>query len=350
MKNLRFSHKILLAASLVVIAAFTCFTLYNDYLQRNAIRNNLNSYLKEMGQVTASNIQNWLSGRILLVENLAQAIASDERPEAILAALQHDSMKSTFLYAYYGHNDGGYQQSPDTQLPADYDPRPRPWYQGAATASTTTLTPPYMDADSSNGLLITIARAVGSGANLRGVAAGDLKLETIARIVNSLNFGGMGYAFLVSADGTVLVHPDQNKVLKNLKEIFPAGAPPISDSLSEVKNLEGATRIVTFSPVNGLPSVQWYVGLSIDKDKAYAMLSEFRTSAILATVIAVVLIIFLLGMLIRVLLLPLTHMGAAMKDIAQGDGDLTKRLDVQSQDEFGELARAFNHFVERIHS
>lgn len=48
-KNLRFSHKILLAASLIVIAAFSLFTVYNDYLQRNAISNNLNSYLHEMG-------------------------------------------------------------------------------------------------------------------------------------------------------------------------------------------------------------------------------------------------------------------------------------------------------------
>jgi methyl-accepting chemotaxis protein len=30
-KNLRFSHKILLAAALIVIAAFASFTLYNDY-------------------------------------------------------------------------------------------------------------------------------------------------------------------------------------------------------------------------------------------------------------------------------------------------------------------------------
>ncbi|TRX75701.1 methyl-accepting chemotaxis protein [Pseudomonas mangiferae] len=349
MKNLRFSHKILLAASLVVIAAFSCFTLYNDYLQRRSIRTELQSYLREMGTVTASNIQNWLSGRILLVENLAQTVAKDDQPEAVLGALQHESMKSTFLYAYYGHGDGGYQQSPDTELPAGYDPRTRPWYQGAAAASTTVLTPPYMDADSSNGLLITIAKAVGSGAGTRGVAAGDLKLETIARIVNSLNFGGMGYAFLVSGDGTVLVHPDQNRVLKNLKEIYPEGAPPINDALNEVRNLDGEDRIVTFSPVTGLPSVQWYVGLSIDKDKAYASLREFRTSAILATVIALVAIILLLGMLIRVLLLPLTHMGAAMKDIAQGEGDLTKRLDVQGKDEFGELATAFNHFVGRIH-
>lgn len=31
-KNLKFSHKILLAASLIVLAAFSLFKLYNDYL------------------------------------------------------------------------------------------------------------------------------------------------------------------------------------------------------------------------------------------------------------------------------------------------------------------------------
>ena len=55
-KNLRFSHKILIAAALIVIATFASFTLYNDYLQRNAIRKNLDNYLNEMGDVTANNI------------------------------------------------------------------------------------------------------------------------------------------------------------------------------------------------------------------------------------------------------------------------------------------------------
>ena len=73
-KSLKFSHKILLAASLVVFAAFALFTLYNDYLQRNAIREDLESYLREMGDVTSSNIQNWLGGRLLLVEQTAQVL------------------------------------------------------------------------------------------------------------------------------------------------------------------------------------------------------------------------------------------------------------------------------------
>ncbi|MEB0099677.1 HAMP domain-containing protein, partial [Pseudomonas sp. DC1.2] len=89
--------------------------------------------------------------------------------------------------------------------------------------------------------------------------------------------------------------------------------------------------------------------LSVDKDKAYAMLSEFRASAIVATIIAVVIIIALLGMLIRFLMQPLYVMTRTLQDIADGEGDLTKRLTIQTQDEFGILGTAFNRFVERIH-
>ena len=45
---------------------------------------------------------------------------------------------------------------------------------------------------------------------------------------------------------------------------------------------------------------------------------------------------------------PLDATLTRMKDIATGDGDLTQRLDESSQDEFGDLARAFNAFLERL--
>jgi methyl-accepting chemotaxis protein len=67
-KTLRFSHKILLAVSLIVMLAFTLFTLYNDYLQRSATRTSLENYLAEMGESTSTNIRNLLEGRINLGE------------------------------------------------------------------------------------------------------------------------------------------------------------------------------------------------------------------------------------------------------------------------------------------
>ncbi len=341
-RSLRFSHKILLAASLIVMLAFTLFTLYNDYLQRNATRASLENYLAEMGESTATNIRNLLEGRITLVENLAQNIAQD--PANAETLMGQRALVSSFLTVYLGKVDGGFSVRPDTKMPDGYDPRPRPWYKDGMSASGAILTEPYIDL-TTNKTVIGILSKVSSSI---GVVGGDLSLEGLVQIINSLNFGGMGYAFLVNDQGKILVHPDQTLVMKSLSDLFPGRTPRLSGELTEVQ-ADGHARLLTFTPIKGLPSANWYIGLSVDKNKAYAMLSEFRTSAIIATLIAVAIIIALLGLLIRVLLQPLLTMTRAMEDIAQGEGDLTKRLAIHSSDEFGELGNAFNRFVERIH-
>ena len=123
-KSLRFSHKILLAASLIVILAFSLFTLYNDYLQRNALRENLENYLAEMGTSTSNNIRNLLEGRIKLIENLSQNIAL--QPANAETLMGQNALISSFLTVYLGKVDGGFSVRPDTKMPDGYDPRPRP--------------------------------------------------------------------------------------------------------------------------------------------------------------------------------------------------------------------------------
>ncbi|NNA18753.1 methyl-accepting chemotaxis protein [Pseudomonas lundensis] len=347
-KNLRFSHKILLAASLIVIAAFSLFTLYNDYLQRNAIRDDLDSYLREMGSTTANNIQTWLGGRILLTENLSETLALNPEPEYVSRLLEQKALTSSFLAVYFGDTQGAFTIRPDSKMPDGFDPRSRPWYKDALNSNGASLTEPYIDAVTGQ-MIISIGTAVKKAGQTLGVVGTDLTLKTVTDSINALDFSGMGYAFLISGDGKILVHPDNTLVMKNLKDIYPHDTPPISSDISEV-TLDGKERIVTFAPVKGLGSVNWYVGLSIDKAQAFAMLSTFRTSAIIATVIAVISIIALLGLLIRLLMQPLHVMTRAMQNIAEGEGDLTRRLVVESKDEFGTLGSAFNQFVERIHT
>lgn len=343
-KNMKFSHKILLAASLVVLAAFSLFALYNDYLQRHAIKEDLENYLHEIGSLASSNIEHWLSGRILLLESTAQSIANDSEYQHVVNLIEQKALANTFLYTYLGTNDGQFISRPKDSIPDGFDPRSRPWYTAANSANASTLTEPYLDV-SINELVVTIATPVEN----TGVVGGDLSLEVLTQILSNLHIGGLGYAFLASSDGKILVHPDKSAVNKSIKELYPENTPTINNSFSET-TLKDATQILTFAPIEGLPSVKWYVGLAVDKDQAYEMLSEFRTSAIIATVIAVAIIIALLSMLIRILMQPLHTTGRAMQDIARGEGDLTQRLRIESNDEIGQLAASFNQFVERIHS
>ncbi|MCV4261899.1 methyl-accepting chemotaxis protein [Pseudomonas capsici] len=345
--SLKFRHKILLAASGVVVLAFALFTLYNDYLQRTTIRQNLETSVGQAGELAASSVQNWLSGRILVLENLAQDVAFQGIGTDLSGLVSQSSLVSTFQFTYVGDSKGTFTQRPNVEMPAGYDPRQRPWYKSTVEAGKSILSAPYMA--SVGGLVVTIASPIKSGAQISGVAGGDLSLDTLVKIINSVDFGGIGYAFLVSGDGQVIVSPDKDQVLKNLKDIYPGQTLALDKHLREV-TLNGQERILSFTPITGLPSADWYIGLSIDRNKAYAPLSQFRSSALVAVLIAVAVIALLLSLLIRALMRPLTDMGRAMEDIAQGEGDLTRRLHIQGQDEFAQLGGAFNQFVERVHA
>ncbi|MEH6797943.1 MAG: methyl-accepting chemotaxis protein [Halopseudomonas sabulinigri] len=341
MGQLSFNQKIVGAACVVVIAAFAAFSVYNDYLQRKTLQDNLQTYLADAGSLTAENISNWLSGRILLLENLA-ANTQSEAPDRLVPLLEQRTLAQTFDFSYLGGANGEFTMRPESEMPADYDPRTRPWFKDARAAGETILTAPYVDAATGD-LTMTIATPAGAA-----VAAGDLNLKAISQIINALDFNGLGYAFLVSRDGSILVHPDSSLQMKTLRDIYPQNTPQISSGLSETE-LDGHPRLLTFVPVSGLPGVEWYVGLSVDRDKAFASLTSFRISALIAALIALAAIVLLLSLLMRYLLRPLNSLGLALDNIAKGEGDLTKRLPVNSDDEFGRLASAFNQFVERIH-
>ncbi|MCO8309107.1 methyl-accepting chemotaxis protein [Pseudomonas mandelii] len=72
--------------------------------------------------------------------------------------------------------------------------------------------------------------------------------------------------------------------------------------------------------------------------------------SIVGIAVVVLLMIAAAGMLLaNTILRPLNLMKANLDDIAAGEGDLTRRLTITSQDELGELAGSFNRFVDKIH-
>lgn len=163
---------------------------------------------------------------------------------------------------------------------------------------------------------------------MREAVGGDLKSQAVDDILNSFDLGGMGYAFLVDDQGSVLVHPDKSLVLKKLADLYPGSTPRLESDLQNAVAVDGSARIVTFLPVQGLAGGRWYVGLSVDESKAFAALRETRLCALMATIIGVVTILLLLGVLNRILLRPLHVMSHAMSGIADGEGDLTQRLNM----------------------
>ncbi|MBI5181298.1 MAG: HAMP domain-containing protein [Nitrospirae bacterium] len=75
---------------------------------------------------------------------------------------------------------------------------------------------------------------------------------------------------------------------------------------------------------------------------------KIRYTLILITFFFLTIVIFLGIVTARRMLSPIERVIGMLKDIAEGEADLTKRLDITSSDEIGQLAKWFNVFVETL--
>ena len=136
----------------------------------------------------------------------------------------------------------------------------------------------------------------------------------------------------------------EDKMLKVLKSEQPDMA-----AIREIDGeLDGAAAIV----YKNLSEISH----SLQKENE-AAIKEFKTTADMSKTVSIVLVVIasivmiILGLLITMSIInPITKMVAMVKDVAQGEGDLTKRLKADSQDELGELAGWFNRFIEKLQS
>ncbi|MCD5994247.1 methyl-accepting chemotaxis protein [Pseudomonas sp. CDFA 602] len=346
MTPLKFNQKILLIASLVIMTLFCAFSVLNDVRLRDDNTQKLEQNTRALAASMAHDIQNWLDGRLTLMKGVAQFMGQTPSGVNLLASLQNKVLMEQFIAGYIGLQDGSFYIYPPREMPSDYDARQRQWYKDAIEHGSA-MTEPYVGVGIDY-RIITQAVVIPSGQQTLGVLGASLKIETISQTLNVQAFDGGGYAFLVNKAGKILVHPDKALIGKTLSDLFPGNTLALSDRLVEATALEGPT-FTLFSPIKGLQSQNWYIGIVLDKQAALASVSAFRNSAIIATVVAGLATLLLLGLLIRVLMRPLHAISHAMEDIAMGDGDLTRRLSILSKDEFGQLAASFNRFSGRIH-
>ncbi|WP_341991549.1 methyl-accepting chemotaxis protein [Azorhizobium sp. AG788] len=340
-------RRIIAVTACAVIASFVGFSALIDLRQRDMVTADITRNLQTAGDLASGSISNWFAGRVLLTEEVADAISRDTT--GARRVLDNAVLMRQFQSTYFGNADGVHANAPSKPMPAGYDPRKRPWYQAAERAQGPVLTAPYIDA-STGGLVITAAVPVVAEGKLAGVVGGDFTLASLVQMISGITFGGLGQAFLVNADGTILVHPNAALVNKKLSDIFGATAPAVTSAVADATAGDRA-MMVTFVPLAGLPSVKWYLGLAIDTDKAFAPLQAFRvTAGIAILLIALVTVLLLAQLLHRAVSRPLGRMTAAMNALATGKLDVTIP-DVERRDEIGAMAAAMEvfklHAVER---
>jgi methyl-accepting chemotaxis protein len=197
---------------------------------------------------------------------------------------------------------------------------------------------------------------IGTDSKVVGVVGINVDMSVFQPVVAALKPFETGKAVLVSNDGTVMAHYDASKIGSNFQQTSLAvlGADGVGQILNSISNGKSA-----FFNYNGqyIVSYPFYVGdsttalsilASVPQETVLEQVNAMTQFAIILAVI-VTLVSVLVGFLVAgTIVNPIIAVGSMLKDISEGEGDLTKRITIHSKDEIGDMAHYFNLTIDKI--
>jgi methyl-accepting chemotaxis protein len=253
----------------------------------------------------------------------------------------------SYADCYLGTANGGFVIGGDSGIPAGYDPRTRPWYAKAAASPTKPVVSEAYTSTTGDAMVSTAKAVIGDGGKVLGVAAMDLSLAQLTKLIQDVHLGKTGYVVMVQNDGVVIADPKQpDNNFKNVKDL---SDPLYAKAFALDKGaLSGTLRGTDYmAVVHTSPDLGW-------KFIAFTETSEIMapvwTNAISATLLSL-LVLAVIGVAMwfymnRLLIKPL---GLIVRALARAaDGDYTARLDTRRRDDVGEIFEALNTMSEKL--
>lgn len=193
----------------------------------------------------------------------------------------------------------------------------------------------------------------------------DLRLDSLTQIVAKSDadlFDGNGALYVVSLDGSVIAADDTSISIGSQFVSTNTSNDQLTDFMFGGEAMtqwsENGEWLLAFAPVIAANQT-WGVLLEIPRDSVVAdadlldaiisdKLSEGVKTELIAGGLFIVIGLGVIAFASLSIVKPIRQVVERLDDIASGEGDLTQRLEVKSQDEVGQLAQGFNRFLDKL--
>ncbi len=332
---------IALTAIALVVAGYKTFQQDSWRAIESESRNTLQAHAKGIGD--------WFATKQHALKGLREEI--ERNPNLDLVPHLRQTLESgSFGLSYYGNEQGEmFRQDPSLNK-AGYDPRERGWYKEAKAAGKPTTTEPYVSVTMQT-LVVTLTEPVRVNGQFIGVAASNLALNKLIEDVLAIEVPGKGYAILVNQKGKIVAHPNKDLILKPTQDIasglsIAALQGAANDHHLLPMSIDGKDKLLMAQSID---NTDWMLVMVMDKAVLEQPLNQMLMTQTLIGLVILLIMALATSWFVARQLNELSNIAAALGDIAEGDGDLTRRLTVKSDDEVGMLADKFNKFVDRLH-
>ena len=249
---------------------------------------------------------------------------------------------------YMGRANGSFVRSHKRNRPTKYDPRLRPWYVLAKeNPGKIMITDPYRSVTSPDVNVGIVTALLDEQGQVFGVVGIDVTLANLTDYINLVKVGRNGYMVLLDRNGTVLASRDKENLFRNIRNLYGNELQPV------YKSKQGYTTFTENSEQEYFffytsPQLNWKLGMVIPVSEVE---SEVRQASypVLAALFAGLLALSVLTMIgvQRFVIRPLKRLNEGTELITR-TGKLDFRIDIQTHDEIGRLAKSFNDMMGTI--
>ncbi|UOE79246.1 methyl-accepting chemotaxis protein [Vibrio splendidus] len=193
----------------------------------------------------------------------------------------------------------------------------------------------------------------------------DLRLDGLTSVVTQSDqslFDGAGAVYVVSLDGSVIASDDSSIAVGSVFQSDNTNSDLMTDFIfgGEVTTQwsENGEWLLAFAPVVAANQT-WGVLFEIPRESVVAdanrldsiistKVSEGIQTEVIAGIIFILFGLAIIAFSSLSIVKPIRQVVERLNDIASGEGDLTQRLEVKSQDEIGQLSQGFNLFLDKL--
>ncbi|WP_246317779.1 methyl-accepting chemotaxis protein [Desulfoluna butyratoxydans] len=250
----------------------------------------------------------------------------------------------------FGTRYGGYVQCPVSERKPGYDPTTRGWYRSAlADPGQVAVTDLYRASDG-EAYLSLLKAVTGPGGKALGVVAADVKLSGLTAMIEGISFGKSGYVVLADKTGTILANPRHPEM--NFTRLAGSGVElyeHIANTASGHLRADGQGGDYDIN-VYTSPRTGWKLIGVIEHGEILAHARGMLRTLALVGLIFFVVSVFFAFFLAESMVRPVKRVSQGLREMAEGEGDLSMRLEVRGKDEIAELSGWFNMFMDKIHA
>ncbi|MCP3888980.1 MAG: HAMP domain-containing protein [Desulfobulbaceae bacterium] len=227
----------------------------------------------------------------------------------------------------------------------------RAYFQQVKKEKKVVLSDPIRSKGDGTLVMVACGPILSDAGEFLGVLGVTIKAEAITSIVTREKSGKTGYAFMANSKGIIIAHPKKELELTlDLNTLD--GMAEITQSMRAGKTgvvdyyFKGSDKIAGFAPV---PMNSWSVAYTKESREFLQAAVDVRNLSILLLIASLAVVACVILIASRSIVIPINKAVEGLKDIAEGEGDLTRRLDVNSGDEIEVLAEWFNTFIVKLH-